>query len=591
MVEKKCSIKTTAGQTLYATVSWDSNLTVTCDVYTTAFEWRLKKKGYEGNTGIVYGPRTTTSETFTFNADDGGEYIFQALDNLYYTYENNAFDVSGFTVTIESGGDPDDPGGSGGSSGGYYCIYIYEGEGTTLKVYRTWNQETQESYDGRISSGTEIHWNDYFDVTVGALDGYTGAKVSFTNFNITHEIKENADGTITYHGTMSSEDDIIVGSSATQVGGAEGDDPEENNVFKKGAYIGINNVARKIKYGYVGVDNLARKIKKAYIGIGGVARPCWCEGKLEYYGIITPLSVARSNLAATHVGNYALFGGGKCFNVDTGYSENSAAVDVYNAFLTRTTPPALSVARSNLAATHTANHALFGGGGSAVDAYDISMTRTSLAELSVSKSDLAATHIGGYALFGGGGSTVDVYNESLVKIEPISLSASMSNLAATHIDNYALFGGGGGTVDVYDTSLTRMASIDKLSASRSYLAATHVGDYALFGGGKTSQSGSSKIVDAYDRYLTRTTPSELSLARFNLAATHVGDYALFGGGERASTYAYVTDVYDVNLTRTTATNLSEFRGSLAATYVCDYALFGGGDDSFYVSTVDAYVLI
>lgn len=40
----------------------------------------------------------------------------------------------------------------------------------------------------------------------------------------------------------------------------------------KGAYIGVNNVARKIKNGYIGVDNTARKIKKGYIGVSGVAR-------------------------------------------------------------------------------------------------------------------------------------------------------------------------------------------------------------------------------------------------------------------------------------------------------------------------------
>lgn len=34
--------------------------------------------------------------------------------------------------------------------------------------------------------------------------------------------------------------------------------------MSKGAYIGINNVAHKIKKGYIGIDGVARKIKKAY---------------------------------------------------------------------------------------------------------------------------------------------------------------------------------------------------------------------------------------------------------------------------------------------------------------------------------------
>ncbi len=44
---------------------------------------------------------------------------------------------------------------------------------------------------------------------------------------------------------------------------------------------------------------------------------------LSYYGTITPLSVARNGLAATTVGNYALFGGG---------SPTSNVVDVYYVF-------------------------------------------------------------------------------------------------------------------------------------------------------------------------------------------------------------------------------------------------------------------
>ena len=77
------------------------------------------------------------------------------------------------------------------------------------------------------------------------------------------------------------------------------------------------------KGAYIGVNNVARKIKKAYIGIGGVARPCWSSGELAYYGTITSLSQARRQTVAATVGNYALFGGG--------YSGNSmsSVVDAY----------------------------------------------------------------------------------------------------------------------------------------------------------------------------------------------------------------------------------------------------------------------
>ena len=75
--------------------------------------------------------------------------------------------------------------------------------------------------------------------------------------------------------------------------------------------------------------------------------------------------------------------------------------------LTRSTPTALSVGRSTLAATTVGNYALFGGGyggayQSVVDAYNTSLTRATPTALSVERSYLAATTVGDYALFGGG---------------------------------------------------------------------------------------------------------------------------------------------------------------------------------------------
>ena len=107
----------------------------------------------------------------------------------------------------------------------------------------------------------------------------------------------------------------------------------------------------------IGVDGVARKIKAAYIGIGGVARPCWAGGaELVYYGTATALSTARGHLAATTIGNYALFGGGYTS------SSVSSVVNAYDQTLTRPIPTALSTAREYLAATTIGNYALFGGG-------------------------------------------------------------------------------------------------------------------------------------------------------------------------------------------------------------------------------------
>ena len=77
--------------------------------------------------------------------------------------------------------------------------------------------------------------------------------------------------------------------------------------------------------------------------------------------------------------------------------------------------------------------------------------------------------------------------------------------------------------------LAYYGTITPLSVGKNSLAAANVGDHALFGGG-TSQNGRNAAVDAYDKDLTRTTPTVLSQARSGLAATSVGDFALFGGG-------------------------------------------------------------
>ena len=328
----------------------------------------------------------------------------------------------------------------------------------------------------------------------------------------------------------------------------------------------------------------------------------------------TDFSAARYYLAATHIGNYALFSGGVDYVTSDDGSNYSVVVDAYDTSLNRTVPTALSVARGGLAATHIGNYALFGGGAdfdtsddgsnysAVVDAYDISLNRTAPTPLSVARAGLAATHIGNYALFGGGvdyvtsddgsdySAAVDAYDISLNRTTPTALSVARSYLAATHIGNYALFGGGmvptysgSAVVDAYDTSLNRTTPT-ALSVARGDLAATHIGNYALFGGGRFS---SSAVVDAYDTSLNRTTPTALSVARSYLAATHIGDYALFGGGSGSSA---VVDAYDISLNRTAPTPLSVARRSPAATHIGDYALFGGGEvsDSNYSKAVDAY---
>ena len=82
-------------------------------------------------------------------------------------------------------------------------------------------------------------------------------------------------------------------------------------------------------------------------------------GTIVGFTLNSPLSVARSELSATTVGNYGLFAGGQ---TNPYYSGKSAVVDAYDSDLTHSTPAPLSMARYNLSATTVGDYGLFAGG-------------------------------------------------------------------------------------------------------------------------------------------------------------------------------------------------------------------------------------
>lgn len=376
-----------------------------------------------------------------------------------------------------------------------------------------------------------------------------------------------------------------------------------------GTFIAGNtysSVARKIKKGYIGVSDVARKIKKAYIGVGGVARLFFGSGELSYYGTATALSYARGALAATTVGNYALFGGGGSRLSSESSSNATSTVNAYDLSLTMSSATSLSSSRSFLAATSIGGYAIFAGGSesSKADGYDTSLTRISLTNLSEGKDRLAATTVGNYALFSPGRATgdeesyitykLDAYDSSLTLTSKNWLNGCSANMAATTVGNCALFAGRKtNSVDVFDSSLTQ-TSATNLTQMRESLGAASVGDYALFGGGLYSSTYYS-YVDSYNSSLTKSSVEPLSVARRNLVGASLGDFALFAGGGTSYSSSYATtDSYDASLTKTTATSLSVARQCLAATKLNDYALFGGGfttSATAKTNTVDVYQLV
>lgn len=389
-------------------------------------------------------------------------------------------------------------------------------------------------------------------------------------------------------------------------------------------YVGVGGTARKVSRLYVGVGGVARRVKKLYVGVNGVARKVF-GGEPSYYGTATSLSKARCYSGCAVLGNYAIFAGGWIAEEKVSYFTYSttAVVDAYDRSLTRTTPTELSARFRGLAATTVGNYALFSSGmekTSTVNVYSTSLTRSTATSLSASRSYAAAAHTGNYALFGGGYNTndastwtVDAYNASLTRSTAPNLSNPRARPAATQAGSYAVFAGGylmgssAGTaynyVDAYDGSLTR-STITALAYSRYRIAATNFNAYALFGGGVGSGGAAENVsswVDIYNASLTHTTTSSgLSVARYDASAASTDEYVLFGGGQTAATsslylyYSDVVDAYDTSFTRSLPPAFNEVKAYVAAAAMGGYVLFAGGSTrqsamvAGYTDVVDVY---
>lgn len=236
-----------------------------------------------------------------------------------------------------------------------------------------------------------------------------------------------------------------------------------------------------------------------------------------------------------------------------------------------------------------------------------------ITNLSSPRIPMAATSTSKYAIIAGGYTTstsfgvtttnryntIDVYNSKLThSASTMTLSQKKTNGAATTVGDCAIFAGGqistgrSAVADAYNNALTQQLGISKLSTGRSYLAATTVGRYAVFAGGSTL-TGYSGAVDVYDDQLTQqVNVATLSQSRACLAATTIGNYALFAGGSNSSTVFSTVDAYhSESLTQVlTPTGLLDPREDLSAASAGAYAFFAGGHypEGSLSSMTDAY---
>ena len=230
------------------------------------------------------------------------------------------------------------------------------------------------------------------------------------------------------------------------------------------------------------------------------------------------LSEARSGLAAATVGGrHVIFAGGYAMNGHT------ATVDRWDcaASAWATAPGALSEARTHLAATSVGDVALFGGGFSfylpgffaTVDVWNATDGNWTVGNLSQSRRHLAAASAAGrWAVFGGGermrpnneSAVVDVFDVVAGTWTATQLSQARTKLAAAAAGSVVFFAGGttdalgeSGVVDIYDAATsTWTANTLALSVPRWSLAGTSVGAEIVFAEGW----GNHKYVTTVDRF-------------------------------------------------------------------------------------------
>ena len=188
----------------------------------------------------------------------------------------------------------------------------------------------------------------------------------------------------------------------------------------------------------------------------------------------TDLMKARSRLAAATFGNYALFAGGYIFSRSSHSTTYCPTVDAYNASLTRSTPTGLSVARYDLAAATVGNYALFAGGSgkklnySTIDVYDSTLVRSNPVNLSTDRYDPVGITINGkYALFFGGCAgriDADVYDIFLVRTSVAGIDNALTDTDGAIVGDYILFAGGSYLADNDDGSKIITVYTDKVNA-------------------------------------------------------------------------------------------------------------------------------
>eukprot|EP01118_Nematostelium_gracile_P005816 TRINITY_DN1855_c0_g1_i1.p1 TRINITY_DN1855_c0_g1~~TRINITY_DN1855_c0_g1_i1.p1 ORF type:complete len:465 (-),score=91.01 TRINITY_DN1855_c0_g1_i1:777-2171(-) len=247
---------------------------------------------------------------------------------------------------------------------------------------------------------------------------------------------------------------------------------------------------------------------------------------IDVYDVITKkwtqdrLSIPRSQVVATSVGDYVFVAGGLRPN---SYSETSDIVDVFNFESNIKLNLSLSQPRYYLTATSLGNMAMFAGGVSNASVWKT----TTLVDIFTVKTD------------------------GTIERTQSSLSLARSEIGSTSTSKLAFFAGGATNddaptrvVDIYSLQYSNW-TVARLTSARFYIAATSFNETAFFAGGLTSVTAvGSKLVDIYGQNQTWYSMSLFQVSGL-LSATSLGGYIFFTAGDIVERWQW-GDVIDIS---------------------------------------------
>lgn len=360
----------------------------------------------------------------------------------------------------------------------------------------------------------------------------------------------------------------------------------------KGAYLGINNIARKIKKGYIGVNGVAKKIKKAYIGVAGIARLCWSGGELKYKGQgVISLAETRSNLTGAATKNHAFFFGGTYLwnnlngaqNTVEAFDKNLTRYNAANMVLKETDLPCGAIGNYAIVAEYYAERLYSYSNELTSELFYNLRTNKNMYVTAYSAAGLIAGNQVLFVTYKYGGSSSTAYQTPVTVSEDLTVSnLQISNYLeranrGTSFNGCAVYGGNlmYRNIFVIDENLTEATYTDILYGNRRKAGAfVTAGNHLLVGGGvydNGDYDADCGFLDIIDENWTSMRGDNLPEYGYPLGAS-VGEYGIIAFGQRKR---WIT-TYNAELTVTLQQQATYGRFSTKPVTFGEYAMFAGG---------------